>query len=192
MTRVGETMLRQGEEVDEIFFINSGSAILTKEFHSPIYGKTELDVAVLPEGSFFGELPGLLGISPAFGLRSGEKREKKGEKLIRNGIEYNMFFAYDHTDLRDLCKDYPEFGTHVYIRGEVRTAFFKHQAQLRIGEYTYKMKIIELEAEIDRDRIFRVDSVDKRAESSINVDHEEDALNDGKDVAYQSAKKKAK
>ena len=182
MQRVGETMLKQGTEVNEIFFINNGSAVLTKEFDSPIYGKTELDVAVFPEGSFFGELPGLLGIAPAFGLRSGEKRDKKGEKLIRDGIEYNMFFAYDHSDLRDLCKDYPEFGTHVYIRGEVRTAYFKHQSQLRIGEFTYKMKIIHLEGEIEKDKVFKVSSVHKQGESK--VEGEEQEHNEAKDHTY--------
>ena len=39
-----------------------------------------------------------------------------------------MFYVFESQELKDLCKDYPEFGTHVYIRGELRIAFFRHQA----------------------------------------------------------------
>ncbi len=45
-----------------MYFFYKGSGLLTRTFESEVYGKTELDVAVLPEGSFFGELPGLLDI----------------------------------------------------------------------------------------------------------------------------------
>ena len=68
MRRIGDTLITQGEPVDQVYFFNNGSGMLTKEFESPVYGTTQLEVAVLPEGSFFGELPGLLGIAPVFGL----------------------------------------------------------------------------------------------------------------------------
>ncbi len=47
--------------------------------------------------------------------------------------------------LKEICKNYPEFGNNVYVRGEVRTAYFKHLAMLRQGEFSYNMKVVEME-----------------------------------------------
>ena len=51
-----------GQPIDHMFFFHKGAGMLTRRIDSPVYGRPELDVALLPEGSFFGELPGIINI----------------------------------------------------------------------------------------------------------------------------------
>ena len=120
--------------------------MLTRTIDSKVYGQTELEVARLPEGSFFGELPGLLDIATHFGLKACQSK-RKGEfsEVNRNDILYCEYYILDVHVLRALCKDYPRFCNQIYVRGEVRTAHFKHLAMLRQGEFSYKMKVLEVE-----------------------------------------------
>jgi len=60
MQRVGTPILKQGEPVDKVYFFYKGNGILQREFSSMQYGKTTIDAVILPEGSFFGELPAIL------------------------------------------------------------------------------------------------------------------------------------
>ena len=53
-------------------------------------------MAVLPEGSFFGELPILLGITVFFGLEVGPKDPKvPGESLKRDGYENGLIYELE-------------------------------------------------------------------------------------------------
>ena len=70
MYRVGSELIAQGSMVDKILFIYKGSATVTKSFHSEAYGRTQLEVVILPEGSFFGELAAKLTAATNFGLKS--------------------------------------------------------------------------------------------------------------------------
>lgn len=59
-----------------------------------------------------------------------------------------LIYELDSEVFRGIVKDYPSFTAHLYIRGELRTAYFKYLTSLRQSEYTYKMKIIEIEKSI--------------------------------------------
>ncbi len=56
-----------------------------------------------------------------------------------------MVYSIEASAFKELCKDYPEFGTHVQTRAEIREAYFKHLAFMRCGEFCYNMKVIEIE-----------------------------------------------
>ena len=119
---------------------------MTSNFDSEVYEQNKIEVAVLPEGSFFGELPTLLGIKVYFGLDVGARDKKaKGERLVRDGYEQSLIYELDKDTFLDICRDYPDFKTNVYIRGEIRVAYFKHLSQLRKGEFGYNMKILSIE-----------------------------------------------
>ena len=126
---------------------------LTRDIVSEVYPKTTLQVVTLPEGSFFGELPMILGINTFFNLMVGPKDKKlPGERLMRDGKEQSLIYELEDEKFKDICTDYPEFKTMVYIRGEIRIAYFKHLTMLRQGEFGYNMKILEIEREIDEER----------------------------------------
>ena len=59
-----------------------------------------------------------------------------------------LIYEIDAEGFLDLVNDYPAFGAHIYIRGEVRMAYFKYLTALREGEYSFNMKIIEIEKHI--------------------------------------------
>ena len=96
-----------------------------------------IEVAVLPEGSFYGELPGLLNIRTYFSLKTKFDESQYKDKTTRQieAEEYlgAMVYTIDIDPFKELCKDYPEFGSHIYVRGEIRTAYFKHMSQIRQG-----------------------------------------------------------
>ena len=51
---------------------------MTRQLESPVYGDTTLEVVILPDGSYYGEIPVMLGIKSYFGLKTVTKT--KGEK----------------------------------------------------------------------------------------------------------------
>jgi len=53
----------------KVVFVYKGKIMLTKKFKSS-YGETQLEVAILPEGSFWGEINSLIGLKAFFGLQS--------------------------------------------------------------------------------------------------------------------------
>lgn len=67
--------------------------MITKNIVSPAYGATQLEVVVLPEGSYFGELHAMLGIRCLFGLKTVVKT--KGDKHMVDGIENTMIYELD-------------------------------------------------------------------------------------------------
>ena len=115
----------------------------------------------LPEGSFFGELSLILNIVVFFGLRVGERDEKvQGERIVRDRYEQGLIYELDKEAFLDVCLDYPDFKTNIYIRGEIRIAYFKHLTQLRKGEFGYNMKVLGVERNIKleqgaKDNMFR-------------------------------------
>ena len=66
---IGEPLFHQGDVVSEVHFFYKGSAKLTKKFTS-VYGETQLEVGILPAGSWWGELIVLLGLRSYFGLQT--------------------------------------------------------------------------------------------------------------------------
>lgn len=58
----------------KVVFIYKGKVMLTKKFQSS-YGETQLEVAILPAGSFWGEVNSLIGIKAFFGLQSVADKE---------------------------------------------------------------------------------------------------------------------
>ena len=88
MYMVGSELVEQGTMIDKVIFVYKGSAIITKSFHSPVYGRTQLEVVTLPEGSFFGELAAKLSAYTQFGLRAGSQLSKRVDKLYIDGIEH--------------------------------------------------------------------------------------------------------
>lgn len=101
------------------------------------YGNFSLEVAKLPEGSFFGELPLMLDITCYFQLNTGANKNEEEKMALVYEIDAEIF--------KEILADFPDFASSLYIRGEIRTAFFKHLAQLRQGEYSYNMKVVEVE-----------------------------------------------
>ena len=75
--------------IEKVLFIYKGSAVITKSFDSPVYGRTQLEVVNLPEGSFFGELATKLTAATQFGLKSGTQMDKRVDKLYIDGIEHS-------------------------------------------------------------------------------------------------------
>ena len=71
--RVGAPLVEQGQEMDRVWFLYRGTAMVTRDFVSSIYGKTQLEIVELREGSWFGELAGLLQTPAYFGLRAGKQ-----------------------------------------------------------------------------------------------------------------------
>ena len=148
---VGTQLITQGDEVDTLYFIYKGTGLLTSDLVSDCYKRTRLEVATLPEGSFFGELPLLLGITVFFNLTAGPKDTKSpGEKIVRDRYEQALFYTIDKETLEEICSDYPEFKTMIYIRAEIRVAYFKHLNMLRKGEFGYNMKVLEIENKIKK------------------------------------------
>ena len=89
MYRVGSELIAQEEMIDKILFVYKGSAIITKSFDSDAYGRTQLEVVILPEGSFFGELAAKLTAATQFGLKAGTQLNKKIDKLYIDRIEHS-------------------------------------------------------------------------------------------------------
>lgn len=89
MYRVGSELIAQGSIVDKVLFIYKGSAIVSKSFHSEAYGRTNLEVVNLPEGSFFGEIAAKLTAATQFGLRAGTQLNKRVDKLYIDRIEHS-------------------------------------------------------------------------------------------------------
>lgn len=108
-----------------------------------MYGSTQIEVVVLPEGSFFGETSVLLGIRSYFGMKTVAK--DKGDKYMLNGVEHTQIYELESSVFKELVQDYPDFANQIYMRGELRNAYFKHLALLRQGEFGYQMKVIEQE-----------------------------------------------
>ena len=71
MMRVGEVIQTEGNQFDQLFFFGKGRGVLTRNFRSESYGKFQLEVVELPEGSFYGELCILLGNTAYFNLQIG-------------------------------------------------------------------------------------------------------------------------
>ena len=157
--------------------------MVTRDFVSSIYGKTQLEIVELREGSWFGELAGLLQTTAYFGLRAG-KQKSKGEKLVLDGIEHAQLYELDMEVLREICADYPQFKTQIYVRDEVRHAYFKHIAQLKQGEFGYKMKILALEKQFTEDPFGPAAS---KGDSERSFDSEQ-----GRDYTYQRARSHSK
>ena len=120
--------------------------MVTKDIKSSAYGDTQLEVVVLPEGSFFGELPAMLGIRSIFGMKTVIKT--KGDKHMVNGIEHTMVYELETEFFKELLNDYPDVKNSIYVKGELRTAYFKHLATLRQGEFGYNMKVVEMENQL--------------------------------------------
>lgn len=100
----------------------------------------------MPEGSFFGELQCYLGIDAYFNLKTySSKKQKQAEKIIHEGTEYCQIYELEVDKFKELCNDYPEFGSQIYVRAEIRVAYFKHECQLKVGEFAYKMKVMQVE-----------------------------------------------
>ena len=108
MEEVGTVLIEQGEGVDELYFFYRGTAMLTRDFYSDAYGNTRLECGILPEGSFWGELPCALGITSYFKLIVNNSRT---EKLMIKEREHCQFYVLDKEDFFDIINDYPEFGT---------------------------------------------------------------------------------
>jgi len=125
MAKVGINLVEQGEGVDQVYFFYRGAGMLTREFSSDVYGTTQLECGILPEGSFWGELPCLLGITSYFSLKVNYSRT---EKIKIDGSEHCHIYYLEKEDFMDILADYPSFETSIYIRGEIRVAYFKHQA----------------------------------------------------------------
>ena len=45
-----------------------------------------------------------------------------------DGIEHAQLYELDMEVLSEICADYPQFKTQIYVRDEVRHAYFKHIA----------------------------------------------------------------
>ena len=101
----------------------------------------------MPEGSFIGELEVTLGTNSYFNLKTGENKRKDQDPTANNNMA--MIYSINAEPFKELCKDYPEFSYHVYIRSEIRLAYFKYLAHMKQGEFSYNMKIIELEKEME-------------------------------------------
>lgn len=173
---VGANLFSPGCELDRIYFVFKGMLHLTSNFDSAVYEHNKILVAKLPEGSFFGELPTLLGITVFFGLEVGARDDKtKGERLIRNGYQQSLIYELDKETFLDICKDYPDFKTNIYIRGEIRVAYFKHLNQLRKGEFGYNMKILQIEKRIKDESTRKHDRFFKQL-SEMDEDKEEMTL----------------
>ena len=57
----------------------------------------------------------------------GPKGEKaKSEKIVRDGYQQGLIYEIAGDTFKKICSDYPEFKTLVYIRAEIRIAYFKH------------------------------------------------------------------
>ena len=152
MMRVGEVIQTEGNQFDQLFFFGKGRGVLTQNYRSQTYGKFQLEVVELPEGSFYGELCILLGNTAYFNLQIGAiKSDKKDEELVttKNGVSMAMVYSIEASAFKELCRDYPEFGTNIYTRAEIREAYFKHLAYMRCGEFCYNMKVIEIEKSIE-------------------------------------------
>ena len=151
MIRVGEVIQTEGNQFDQLFFFAKGRGVLTRNFRSKYYGKFQLEVVELPEGSFYGELCILLGNTSYFNLQIGNtKSDQKDEGLVtKNGDSMAMVYSIEASAFKELCKDYPEFGTHIYTRAEIREAYFKHLAFMRCSEFSYNMKVIEIEKSME-------------------------------------------
>ena len=132
--------------MESVYFFYTGCGILVREFESKAYGSASIDVSILPEGSFFGELAVILNLKAYFGLNAGSGRKKKN-KIVK-GAEMVFIYEIDAAEFIDILKDNPDFQSQVYIRAEVRMAYFKYMTSLREGEYAYNMKIIEIEKNI--------------------------------------------
>ena len=125
--------------------------MLTYNFKSLSHGRRELDIMRLPEGSYYGELCILLGTASYFTLKiTPNYKNKREEPITKNGQRMSIIYSIDADVFKDLCKDYPEFSNNVYVRAEVREAYFKHMANKSIGEYSYNMKVIDYEKQMEK------------------------------------------
>lgn len=84
MQRVGTPLLKQGNNVDKVYFFYNGTGVLQRQFNSKAYGHTTVDAVILPEGSFFGELDVILNTFCFFTLKAGAKESQKN-RLLRDG-----------------------------------------------------------------------------------------------------------
>ena len=81
-------MFRPGDELSSLYFVYKGTATMTTNFNSKVYGMNEIEALKLPEGSFFGELSILLNIGVFFGLRVDSRDSKaQGERIVRDRYE---------------------------------------------------------------------------------------------------------
>ena len=143
---MGTQLFVPGNELNKVYFVYRGMLTLNTNFDSKVYKQKMIEVVKLPEGSFFGELPILLGITVYFGLRiDGRDEKSQGERIVRDQYEQGLMYELDKDAFLDVCRDYPEFKTDIYIRGEIRIAYFKHLTQLRKGEFGFNMKVLEVE-----------------------------------------------
>ncbi len=143
---MGDTLHKAGDQFDRVFFFGSESAMLTYYFKSEAHGRYELDIMRLPEGSYYGELCILLGTASYFSLKiTPNHKDKKSEPITKNGQRVSIIYSIDADVFKELCQEYPEFSNNVYVRAEVREAYFKHMANKSIGEYSYNMKVIDFE-----------------------------------------------
>ena len=108
----------------------------------------ELDIVKLPEGSYYGELSILLGTTSPFKLKMGKNKKEDGETIVKNGHRMAMVYTLDGQIFKDLCTDYPELSSSIYVRSEIRRAYFDNLASLSKGEISYNMKVIEFEKNI--------------------------------------------
>ena len=86
-----------------------------------------------------------MGITAYFGLESSADQKK----INKSGAHSTQVYECDPGEFKEMCNDYPNFGIHIYQRGEIRLAYMKHLSQLRQGEYGYNMKILAIEQELD-------------------------------------------
>ena len=85
---------------------------------------------VLPEGSFFGELPVMLNIFCQFTLKTAPKKSGK-KQMLRQGHHMVLIYELESDVFRGIMTDYPQYASNIYVRAELRTAYFKYLTALR-------------------------------------------------------------
>jgi len=108
---------------EKVYFFSKHRGVISRDFNSKAYGHISLDVAELPEGSFIGELELTLGTNSYFNLKTGANKRKDQDLTTNSNMA--MIYSINAEPFKELCKDYPEFSYHVYIRAEIRLAYFK-------------------------------------------------------------------
>jgi small-conductance mechanosensitive channel/CRP-like cAMP-binding protein len=94
----GETIVRQGDNSTELFVVDHGSVVVVKERGSREGDRSEVELAQLGPGAFFGEMA----------LMTGEPRTA----TVRAKTACSMF-VIDHAALRGVLESIPHLAEHM-------------------------------------------------------------------------------
>ena len=92
----------------------------------------EFTIVVLPEGSFFGEVAAMLNTITIFGYKA-TSRTSQTDKYMIKGHEFVQIYECHNLVFQDILSEHPDFANSVYIRGEMRLAYFKDIAEKTIS-----------------------------------------------------------